>query len=1030
MRFHGLFIGADRYQSPDIRWLSSAVRDAKALSALFADNFSGDSRSLTDSEATLDAIRAELDRLATVSGPEDLVVVSHSGHGSSTHELIPYDADRRNLAETALPLAELAERLNKISAANLLCILDCCFAGGLEAKFLASPAVERSLQSEFDALEQITGEGRIVLTAAAANEPAYEDHAAGHGLLTHYLLQGFQGAPEALASGRVDLHRLIRYVTERVIDASASFRNRQHPTLRGSLDGLPRWPVMKPGDAYTAAFPERIRQPATADLQSLQSFNLPTSLLDAWATAIPALNDLQLAAINDYGLLDGSNLLVTAPTSSGKTMVGELAALQRVVDRRRALFLLPMRAIVNDKYTEFTAKYGPVGVTTIRATGEISDDIPALMSGRYDICLMTYEKFGALALANPWLLRQVGTIVVDEVQMLVDPNRGAGLEFILTLLRARRGQGIRPQVICLSAVIGDSGGLERWLDGRQLRHEARPVPLVEGLVDASGQARYLDEQGVERSEPGFLTPHYSGKFSSQDVVIPLVAKLVGEGKQVIVFREKKGETVGCAGYLAATLGLPPAKQALDALPAGDPSTSSAQLRHVLRGGVAFHNADLDREERQVLEAEFRRGDTLRVLVATTTLAMGVNTPASAVVIVGLTHPGPAPKPYTVAEYKNMVGRAGRLGFAERGESYVIAAGSVDAHSVWARYVRGRPEDLRSVFMDAAADPRTLVLRTLAALEPGADGSVETELLVSFLESSFAAFQRRQVAPDWRWQRAHIVEALRVLSVHSLVEQVEGDRYRLTELGRFAGEAGFLVDSIIRLVEVLRPLQAVPTSTTLMAAAQVTRELDELYLPLNRRGFAKERQSWFGGLSQQQADPAVLHRLHVGAPDDVAVTARAKRAFASALWASSTPLADLERWLTRHLREDGGVAGAVRQVASRTRDVLPAVERVFEFLHTNLPVADLVARTMVRMELGIPAELVDLAQLLGGSLTRSQYLTLRTVGITSPSQFTDASADDLANHLRVTFAQANELQERARVQKAQQLPEQQLPLPTE
>ena len=145
---------------------------------------------------------------------------------------------------------------------------------------------------------------------------------------------------------------------------------------------------------------------------------------------------------------------------------------------------------------------------------------------------------------------------------------------------------------------------------------------------------------------GTITPEWSGKNSSQDLLIPLTAKLVREDKQVIVFRETKPETVGCAQYLAARLGLPSARDALDALPSGDLSTSSERLRSALTGGVGFHNADLTREERQVLEEEFRRKDaTLRVLVATTTLAMGVNTPASAVVIVGLTHPAARRTPW-------------------------------------------------------------------------------------------------------------------------------------------------------------------------------------------------------------------------------------------------------------------------------------------------------------------------------------------------------------------------------------------------
>jgi helicase len=105
----------------------------------------------------------------------------------------------------------------------------------------------------------------------------------------------------------------------------------------------------------------------------------------------------------------------------------------------------------------------------------------------------------------------------------------------------------------------------------------------------------------------------------------------------------------------------------------------------LMHGVAFHNADLGPEERRVVEEQFRRSDgSLRVIVATTTLAMGVNTPASAVVIAGLEHPGS--KPYSIAEYKNLVGRAGRLGFVEKGTSYLLATDGRTEHDFWGGYV--------------------------------------------------------------------------------------------------------------------------------------------------------------------------------------------------------------------------------------------------------------------------------------------------------------------------------------------------------
>ena len=156
----------------------------------------------------------------------------------------------------------------------------------------------------------------------------------------------------------------------------------------------------------------------------------------------------------------------------------------------------------------------------------------------------------------------------------------------------------------------------------------------------------------------------------------------------------KEQARGCAGYLARDLGLPPTRDALERLPGGDLSQASGTLREVLNAGVAFHNSHLDREERRVVEEEFRRANSgLRVIVATTTLAMGVNTPASSVVIAGLTHPDGSP--YLDRQIRNLVGRAGPSGFTERGASYLVAMNTRDAQDFWHRYVTASPEDLES-----------------------------------------------------------------------------------------------------------------------------------------------------------------------------------------------------------------------------------------------------------------------------------------------------------------------------------------------
>jgi ATP-dependent DNA helicase len=181
---------------------------------------------------------------------------------------------------------------------------------------------------------------------------------------------------------------------------------------------------------YQAAFPEQVEARATSAIGSLAPFGFPDALIEAWAGSIPSLNQLQLDAINEYGVLSGEHPIAVAPTSSGKTMIGELAALKAVGRRQRAIFLLPLKALVADKRRHFEGVYGAYGLRTIEATGE-TDDISPLLRAQYDVALLTYEKFASIALTHPHVLEQAGVVVVDEVQMNRRPY-------------ARRKSGIPP----------------------------------------------------------------------------------------------------------------------------------------------------------------------------------------------------------------------------------------------------------------------------------------------------------------------------------------------------------------------------------------------------------------------------------------------------------------------------------------------------------------------------------------------------------------------------------------------------------
>lgn len=977
MVFRGLFVGIDQYAASEPFRLSCAKRDATALHALFYDTLRGVPELLVDQEATTSEIRKRLDAL-TQCDPNDVIVIAFSGHGTDTHQLVTYDTSLADLENTSIALDALMEMIKQIPARRLICFLDCCFSGGMGAKVLHIETIPRNLSSVEKALAQLSGEGRLILTASSPTEEASENLRLRHGLLTYFLLKALQGAPMVQQNGQLPVYRLLEYVTQQVIDASTQLGKPQHPTLLGQIEGEFVWPVFQPGERYRALFPERVQPRITADIHSLEAYGFPSTLLDSWAGSIPSLNPMQLEAIQEYRLLEGEHLVVSAPTSSGKTLIGELAALKGVLDRQRAIFLLPLKALVSDKYRSFTATYGDYGIVTVQATGE-TDDITPLLRGQFDIGLLTYEKFAAIALAYPHILSQVGTVIIDEVQMIADDSRGVSLEFILTLLKMRRKQGIEPQTIALSAVIGETNGLERWLGGQLLRYTVRPIPLDEGILLADGRFRFIDgasrqEQTTER----LFAPAFR-KGSSQDWIIPLVRKLVKDGQQIIVFRETKGAARGCALYLARELELPPAQAALEVLPTGDASKASQDLALALQGGVAFHTSELAPEERRVIEEQFRADSSpIRVIAATTTLAMGVNTPAYSVVIAGLQHPaGGSFTPYSIAEYKNLVGRAGRQGYTERGTSYLLALTPHDAHYYWTQYVNGVPENIESRFLNAETDPRSLIIRVLAAVQQLTKQGVFANEIVEFLEASFGAFQQRQLAPHWSWNRPEMVKALEELLTHQLVERDASDRYYLTPIGQLAGQAGVEVESVIRIVGCLSSLDPDSISDpTLLAATQMTVELDQVLFPINKRSTNKEPYLWKQMLIEQGVPPSLIAALTQRNPNPHQGTLRAKKAIACLLFITPRTILEIETTLTQFGGATGGAAGAIRGVAARTCDLLPIVAQIAGILHPTITDLDRrLSRLLVRLTLGIPAAAVNVAQHAGTKLSRADYLRL-------------------------------------------------------
>ncbi len=207
-------------------------------------------------------------------------------------------------------------------------------------------------------------------------------------------------------------------------------------------------------------------------MTTLQELPLPSFLVHHYAH-FPALTPIQEKAVQ-AGLLEGTSLLVCAPTASGKTLIATMA-LGRTLGKGKTLYVVPLKALAGEKFKEYQQLLASTSYHVAIATGDVDSDAGHLE--RYDVLILTSEKLDSLLRHKVAWLSQVKTVIVDEIHLLNDPRRGPTVEIILTLLKSI----ITPQVIGLSATIGNPQELADWLKATLVQDTWRPVELKQGI---------------------------------------------------------------------------------------------------------------------------------------------------------------------------------------------------------------------------------------------------------------------------------------------------------------------------------------------------------------------------------------------------------------------------------------------------------------------------------------------------------------------------------------------------------------------
>ena len=371
--------------------------------------------------------------------------------------------------------------------------------------------------------------------------------------------------------------------------------------------------------------------------------------MQRFVTGFARLNPLQSKAVPTV-LSTAGHVMVVAPTSAGKSLIGEVAALRAIVlEGKTAVWLLPARALAAE-VGETVKRWATHGIRSIELTGETNMSSEAVRDAQ--LWVATTEKFEALyrRASLRGAIASVGCLIIDEVHLVGDAERGATLEALLARLRTAEGDS---RIVALSATVANAEHLAAWFNAQLVTSTWRPTNLTTQLVpyDAppEGSRRELVEAAKDRAVGALLRDLLGAPGAQSEVLAGGPAQ---DAASVLVFCGSKSAVRRTVALVAG-------------LPARATDSDEALADEAFERGVGMHFRDAPRAGRAL--EEFRRR-SIRTLVATSGLSTGVNTPARAVVIRDLEL---GMSPLEVSQAQQMFGRAGRAGHENAGFGFML-----------------------------------------------------------------------------------------------------------------------------------------------------------------------------------------------------------------------------------------------------------------------------------------------------------------------------------------------------------------------
>ena len=440
----------------------------------------------------------------------------------------------------------------------------------------------------------------------------------------------------------------------------------------------------------------------------------------SWPFTLDPFQQVSIASIER-----GESVLVSAHTSAGKTVVAEYAIAQSLNNNQRVIYTSPIKALSNQKYREFQAEFGDVGLMT----GDVTINPTAT-------CLvMTTEILRSMLYRGSEIMREVAWVIFDEIHYLRDKARGVVWEETIILLPDK------VRYVFLSATIPNAMQFAEWITkthGQPVHvvyTDFRPTPLQHYFFPAGADGIHLivDEKGVFREE-NFNKAMSSMADKQGDDPADAMAKRKGRGRDkklnkggtkgpsdiykivkmimlknynpVIVFSFSKRE---CESYALQMSNLTFNEQserdmvdkvfssALEMLTEEDKQLPQIQnILPLLKRGIGIHHSGLLPILKETIEILFQEG-LIKVLFATETFSIGLNMPAKTVVFTSVRKfDGVTLRWVTPSEFVQMSGRAGRRGLDDRGIVIMMIEEKMEP-AIAKEIVRGDQDKLNSAF---------------------------------------------------------------------------------------------------------------------------------------------------------------------------------------------------------------------------------------------------------------------------------------------------------------------------------------------